>query len=533
MTRFLKSLETLTGKLIFTVGTLLFGGSLLFGFFYFKYQEKVILGNIEEHARFSSDLARRGLHHGMLNADQEDIQKSLDILGSADDVLGIRIYDTGGRIAHSFDSTETGRVAERGSKVFEYLGGEQSPPVITTSPSGEKVLRHYIPIPNETSCYTAPCHYHGRDEEILGVLQTDFSASATETARRRMFGGTLVLGGVFVLLISAFLSAIIYNLVTRPVTMLEEGMNRLAKGVLDQPININTGDEMGLLARSFNSMAEDIRLYRERIENWNRELEKEVQKKAVEILNAQEQLINAEKLASLGRLSAGVAHELNSPLTGVVTFSHLMRERTPPENRQDLEDLDVIIEQANRCSRIIKELLGFARKDISEKAEVDINALVEGSISMVSKQSRFRNINITFGLDDNLPLVTADPNQLRQVVLNIFTNAADAMDDRGEFNIYTRMAVLEDRRFVEIVFTDTGPGIPPEHLGKVFEPFFTTKPVGTGTGLGLPVSYGIIKRHGGDILVSSDAGKGTSFTVRLPLDVPKTDDLKEAVHAGD
>jgi two-component system NtrC family sensor kinase len=257
------------------------------------------------------------------------------------------------------------------------------------------------------------------------------------------------------------------------------------------------------------------------MENWTKNLEEEVQKKTAEIVKAQEQLINAEKLASLGRMAAGVAHELNSPLTGIVTFAHLMMKRIPPENTQDAEDLKVIIDQAERCSRIVRGLLGFSRKTASEKAYVDMNTLIENTLSMVRNQAKFYNIAFDVRLDKSIPEVNADPNQIQQVFLNLLINAADAMEEKGKITISSRMIEEGEDKFVEVEFTDTGPGIPEDIRSKVFEPFFTTKPAGKGTGLGLAVSYGIIKKHEGQIFVKSEHGQGASFFVRLPVD--KTD----------
>jgi two-component system NtrC family sensor kinase len=219
-------------------------------------------------------------------------------------------------------------------------------------------------------------------------------------------------------------------------------------------------------------------------------------------------------------MAAGVAHELNSPLTGIVTFAHLMLKRIPPENKMDIEDLEVIIEQAERCSKIIKGLLGFSRKTTAEKVFVNINTLTESTISMVRNQAKFHNIKFTLNFDDSIPQISTDPNQIQQVFINLLINAADAMNERGQVTVSTRVIpdAASGKQHIEIEFTDTGPGIPEEHLGRVFEPFFTTKPVGKGTGLGLAVSYGIIKKHGGNIFVRSETGKGASFHVRLPVE---------------
>jgi len=327
----------------------------------------------------------------------------------------------------------------------------------------------------------------------------------------------LFYGGFFVVAISFLLCLILYNIVTKPLSFLVEGMKRLSKGDMDYRIKIRSRDEIGLLADSFNSMSEELKQYKEKMENWTKTLEEEVQRKTAEIVKAQEQLINAEKLASLGRMAAGVAHELNSPLTGIVTFGHLMLKRLPPENTQDIEDVMIIIEQAERCSKIVRGLLGFSRRTVAEKTKVDINKLVENTLLMVKNQAKFHNIVFELTLDNSLPQIMSDSNQLQQVFLNLLINAADAMEERGKIYISSRSVERDGKKFIEIEFTDTGPGIPEEIQGKIFEPFFTTKPVGTGTGLGLSVSYGIIKKHGGYVFVKSDLGRGASFFIQLPI----------------
>ncbi|HDO21673.1 MAG TPA: hypothetical protein ENG86_02305, partial [Nitrospirae bacterium] len=235
------------------------------------------------------------------------------------------------------------------------------------------------------------------------------------------------------------------------------------------------------------------------------------------IKRGQEQYIHTEKLASLGRMAAGVAHELNSPLTGIVTFSHLLLDRIPPENKMDREDVEVIIEQAERCSKIIKGLLGFSRAMPAEKNEININKTLRHSIGMIKNQAKFHNISMEMKLDESLPVVNGDASQIEQVFLNLFINAADAMNDKGEIRIKTSNIQIDNKPYVEIVISDTGPGIPEANMSRLFEPFFTTKPVGKGTGLGLAVSHGIIRKHGGHIVVQSRPGEGASFLVRLPV----------------
>lgn len=321
---------------------------------------------------------------------------------------------------------------------------------------------------------------------------------------------------IFLAVISVVLCAILWKLVSTPVSMLVDGMNRVASGDLGYKVTVDTRDEMGELAQSFNIMTEELSRAKSELIAWGTKLEKMVEEKTEMIKNAQAQLIQSEKLASLGRMAAGVAHEINNPLTGVITFSHFLL-RSLPADSQDRKDVEVILEQANRCSGIVKGLLGFSRATSTEKTAVDINALLKNTLDVVSHKADFFDIQIVTLLDESLPAAEAGGLQLQQVFMNMTVNAADAMEGGGTLTISTRHVTDKGRGYAEIEFSDTGTGISTEDLPKIFEPFFTTKPVGKGTGLGLAISYGIIQDHGGTITVRSEPGKGTSFFIRLPL----------------
>jgi two-component system NtrC family sensor kinase len=279
---------------------------------------------------------------------------------------------------------------------------------------------------------------------------------------------------------------------------------------------LGKNDVMDEIAESLNSMIEQLSTAERELIEWGHTLEKRVEEKTGEIQKAQTQLIHSAKLASLGRMAAGVAHEINNPLTGVVTFAHLLRERFP-EGSQEREDIEVVIEQANRCSSIIKGLLGFSRATPVEKRPINVNDVLEDSLSIVRRKADFFDIRIDLNLDEALQYIKADRSQLQQVFLNMIINAADSMFGKGTLTICTRKVTDNDKSFAEVEFTDTGHGISEENMAKLFEPFFTTKPAGKGTGLGLAVSHGIIQEHGGKILVKSKIGEETSFSVRLPF----------------
>jgi len=240
----------------------------------------------------------------------------------------------------------------------------------------------------------------------------------------------------------------------------------------------------------------------------------ELKKAYEELQSLQTQLLHSEKLASIGRLAAGVAHEINNPLTGVLTFAHLLLSEMSKDDPRRV-DLEVIVKEANRCRLITQNLLDFARQSSPEKAPVDINEVIKNTLSLVENQASFQNIKIIKDFNCSLPLILIDSNQIQQVFMNVILNAQEAMPQGGFLTISTDFS--EDGRFAEIKFIDTGCGIPEDNIGKLFDPFFTTKETGKGTGLGLAISYGIIKNHGGDINIDSTEGKGTTVIIKLPI----------------
>ena len=224
-------------------------------------------------------------------------------------------------------------------------------------------------------------------------------------------------------------------------------------------------------------------------------------------------LMRSEKLASIGRLAAGIAHEINNPLTSVLTFSSLLLRKAEDGQK---EKLDIIVKETTRCREIVRRLLNFSRQTEPRKENCNINHVIESALSLTKNQLKVRENAITVKKElGELPSLQFDPNQMLEVFINMIINAVDAMAKGGELGITT--GLTEDAKAVEIKISDTGYGIAKENLEKVFDPFFTTKEVGKGTGLGLAVTYGIIDGHNGSIDVESEVGKGTTFVIRLPL----------------
>ena len=343
--------------------------------------------------------------------------------------------------------------------------------------------------------------------DIIGILYVGILAKEYDDLRWKIiwtFVSTTGLGIALALAISYFLS----RSVLRPISHLAEGAQRLARGELDYRIGVDSHDEIGRLCEAFNTMGESL-LDRDRV-LWE---------------NTQRQLTQSDKLASVGRLAAGVAHEINNPLTGVLTFSSLLlKEEDLPKGVK--EDLQIIVDETTRCRDIVKNLLDFARETDPEIRFVDINQLIGKTVDIVRKQSIFQNMTIQEQLRPDLPQVPTDANQIRQVIINLILNAVEAMPNGGTLTIATNYGA--DRRFIKISVQDTGVGIPAADLERIFDPFFTTKAQGKGTGLGLAVSYGIVQRHKGTITASSHVGKGSTFEINLPLTGNQTSDEPSA-----
>ncbi len=289
--------------------------------------------------------------------------------------------------------------------------------------------------------------------------------------------------------------------IATPLRTLEKISRKISEGDFSEHIEVKGKDELASLETAFNQMED-------RLKNALWSLEHTIEK----LREKQAQLVEAEKLALVGKLAAGIAHEINNPLTSVLTFSNLMLEQCPPEDPRH-EKLKLMARETNRARTIVRQLLNFGRETVIKLEKININQPVTEIADSLTAQDAFKGIGLDMKLGDNLPDVDADPAQIGQVVMNLLLNAIHAITPPGRIEVLTRHVGKD----VEIVFSDTGSGISEEHLHKIFDPFFTTKDTSRGTGLGLAVSYGIMKKHGGDIEVMSEMGKGTTFTVRLPI----------------
>ncbi|NWF84042.1 MAG: cache domain-containing protein [Bryobacteraceae bacterium] len=346
----------------------------------------------------------------------------------------------------------------------------------------------------------------------VGVLSAGLLESTYTETRNRVilsFFGLAMIGFFFIIGITYYM---ISN-ITRPIGEMVAATRSIAAGRFDQEVATSAHGEIELLANSFNTMLKSLRQMKADLEEWGRTLEQKVRDRTEELVAMQARVAHSERLASVGMLAAGVAHEINNPLGAILSLTALTLEDIPPgdPNRENLEE---VVKQSERCRGIVKGLLDFSRQSKVSTELIQLNGIIEETLLLISKQSLFFNINVVKHLDPGLPPVTSDAAQFQQVFMNIFVNAAQAMKERGTLTIVTQHKAGEG--VAEVRVTDTGHGIPPEQVDLIFYPFFTTKESSHGTGLGLSIAYGIVSSHGGTIDVHSEVGKGTTFIIRMP-----------------
>jgi signal transduction histidine kinase len=350
-----------------------------------------------------------------------------------------------------------------------------------------------------------------------GVVLTQARDDAWAEVRRSRVV-TLAWTGVSILALLG-LGLLFTGRITRNLRLFVAGAEAFSRGQLDVKVPLSSSDEIGLLARTFNKMGEDLRASREEIEAWNRELADRVEERTRDLEVAHRRLLETSKLAAIGQLGAGVAHEVNNPLVGILGNAQLLllRNKDDEKTRAALQKIEVA---AKRCRDVIQTLLRFSEMETeTDHVACDLNQVLVDALSLTQERILAQNIEVHWETDPRLPQVLGAPRQLMQVFLNLFNNARTAMEAGGHLTIRSRIRE-QDGAMAEITIQDTGKGIPAQHLDRIFEPFFTTKDVWTNTGMGLSVAFRIISDHGGRIEVASTAGQGSTFTVFLPLPQP-------------
>lgn len=478
----------------------------------------------------SAALIESAMHDGMLLNRMDEVQARIERLGASPGFNSVRVYAKDGRISLSSQPRERGAVVSLAEEACAlcHPGGLATGPgvlsrrVLAQERDGHDAQQCLTVIRNEPACATAGCHAPPPVSPVLGVLEVQMTAAPFDVALARARSQLVWTTAVLVLASGLVTGLVIRTLVHLPVKRLHEGTRRLASGDLDTRIEVKGRHELARLAEAFNRMVGDLRSAREEVERWSRTLEQKVEEKTDELRRTQQKMTQVETMVSLGKLSATVAHELNNPLSGILTYARLVRrelaELALDEGvRADLDRyLELVDKESVRCGGIVRNLLLFARGHGARLAPTDVNQVVEHSLMLVRHHLELKRIALETGLAEGDAEIIADQGQIQQVVLALLMNAIEAMQDVEGRERRLGVHLRAEAGAVELRVSDTGVGIPPELVPHIFEPFVTTKGEASGVGLGLSVVYGVVHGHRGEIAVASTPDQGTTFTVRLP-----------------
>jgi two-component system NtrC family sensor kinase len=523
--------SSLSAKLVFSLlapMTLVFG---LLGYFNIRLHRQHLEQSTLASAERVSDVIKRSTAYYMLRNDREGLYHVMRTIGDEPGMERVRVFDQQGQISYSTDAAEVNHVVDKRAEAC-YGCHAQSQPLaklnrpdrfrIYRNAGGQRVLGIITPIENQASCANADCHAHPASQQVLGVLDTNISLAKADTQLAQSTNSMLAytLAGMIFIGALSWISA--WWVVGKPIQALKSGTERLAHGDLGYQLEVGSRDEVGELAHSFNDMSLQLHAAHEEVVGWNKTLEDRVEQKTHELRRAHDHMLHAEKMATIGKMAAVVAHEINNPLSGILTYAKLLRKwldrgTLPEEKRQEaLQCLDLIAGESRRCGDLVKNLLTFSRTSPMNAEPTDLNVVIDRCVRLVSHQCEMAAVQLHTDLDSTLPKVHCDPSQIEQVLLALMMNAIDAMPRGGNLWLQTRPG--HQSQEIELVVRDDGTGIAPEILPQIFEPFLTTKEASHGVGLGLAISHSIVERHHGRIEVQSELGKGTCFTVALPLD---------------
>lgn len=492
--------KSLTTKIIVPTITLLVCGIYAYTIFNVRHQQAQLIDSARENTELLLHTVESSIYNTMHLGSVQDVGSILAMVGQHNQLVGVRIFHPHGVILRSSNPSEVGRTVNTSD--YRLYQSPKNYGIFDLPPYGE-VLTMVKPIYNEMACHTC----HGTKARVIGILDINYSLSRTKMQMLEASRIFIISSIAITLFLAIAISVIVLKFVKRPLDRIVDNMSRVEKGDLGVRIEYKGKDEIGRLITSFNSMVDRLDAAKTELEQFHFQ-----------------QLEQADRLASIGEMAAGIAHEIKNPLAGISAAVTIIKDDLPgADPRYGI--LDEVLQQVQRLDKTVNDLLFFGKPSLPELACIDINDIVDKTLKFASQHRGLLNVEKRLDFAHGLPTVYADGKQMQQVFLNIFLNAFQAMANGGTLTITTRLVTRQERMFVGIDVADTGPGIPPPILEKIFTPFFTTK--AQGTGLGLPICSKLVHLHNGEIRVTSDDEQGTVFTVELPAcNVNEIDDMR-------
>ena len=495
--------------LLLAVLLMLSFGIVIYGNIYFltSFSREDVVNNAVQ----VSNIIKRATYHSMLENRRDDLTNTILSIGKEEIFEGIRIYNKIGRISFSDRPEELGGFADKkAEQCYVCHAEEPAKGVVPTkdrtrilkAPTGYRILGLINPIENEPECFNASCHAHSPKEKLLGILDVKLSL---EEGDKKIIGtrNRMIIYSTILILITALVKGcFIWRMIHSPVKKLYNATREVAHLNLDHKVNINSRDELGVLADSFNKMTGELKASTE------------------ELKKTQSRLILSEKMASLGKLSATVAHEINNPLSGILSYAKLSSKYLGQQNidpgifEMVNKNLGIISNEAKRCGDIVKNLLLFTKRTSGDFKAEHLSEIIDTSIGVVGHSAEMNELKLIKELDDGDDYTQCDASDIQQVLIALIINSIEDSARGGKIIVRTDYCSKKDQ--TQIMIIDNGKGIPKDALPHIFEPFFSMKKSEKNIGLGLSVVYGIIKQHGGTIDVESKESEGTKFTITLP-----------------
>ncbi len=521
--------KRLSQQIIISLTIIVMVVSGISGYISLKNQERVILQAMINGADQLSRGIASATWHAMLADDRSAAYEVMRTIAANPGISRIRIFNKEGRVMFStraVDEKQVNKTAEACAMCHT-----STQPLVNIDASsrarifrqagGDRQLAMVTPIYNESSCSEAACHAHPKTTSVLGVLDVAFDLRPLDSKLDEARAEVLAVTAIQILLIALFIVFFTRRFVDRPINKLIVGTRAVSRMQLDQVVEVTSSSELGELAHEFNVMSERLNKAMAELNQATQDLELKVKDRTKQLEVAHQKLLQSDRLASLGQLSATVAHEINNPISGVLNLAMLldriMKDDGIPQDRvpEFRKYIGQIIDETTRVGRIVSDLLAFSRRSKPQSMNVDLNGVIKNTLLLLRHRLELGNIGLELHLSDTLPPVECDGPQMQQVIINLVMNGAEACQNKrsGTLSITTRQ---EDKSIV-LEISDNGDGIPKEVMPKIFDPFFTTKGEVKGIGLGLSVVYGIVDAHGGDIEVDTTVGVGTTFRVTIPI----------------
>jgi len=536
ISKYLRLRSTIYGRVvtIMTVASvvLFVAFSVIFRTLYVQYFHTVL----KQNGNNLGAIVEGSLYKSMLENDKSTLHSTLDIINTMPGIEDVNLYDQNNSLAYSSFAAESEQHSNPDclschSNLDEMFSRRERSYLIIDEKSdcsmnpGKPGQRHLLirrPILNEVSCYTAACHAHTENDEVLGSLIIRMPLKDLDSALKKSSVDFLILSLVIT---AAVLSVLIFftrKRIKNPLHSIIAASEAVSAGEVNTRLAIGPHllDDMKKVSQAFNNMLDNLDRAATELENWSKQLEYKVQKKSEELSEVQNELINVERIASLGKLSASVAHEINNPLSGILIYTKLIhkqienQELNQKKRENILKQLKLIESETKRCGDIVKGLLDFSRKDQDDFENKHLNEILQGTYELMMHHIKIANITFLTDLSASRDMIWCSPNQIKQACIAIIVNASEAISEKGEIIIRTKNT---DSSSVRLEISDNGSGIPPEDIPHIFQPFFSTKRNARGIGLGLAIVHGIVSNHSGKIEVDSVVGRGTTISLIFPL----------------